>query len=358
MNEPSSIKRLRGRGAVSNRSGRFETTSRAAIDDGWHQEPEDRLPTTVMADTAKHVITFNQSPDLSFDRTINPYRGCEHGCIYCYARPTHAYLGFSPGQDFETKLFAKFDAADVLRRELSDPRYKPDFVLLGANTDAYQPIEREHKITRAILKVLLQFRHPVGTVTKSTLVVRDADLWGELAAQQLGHVTVSLTTLDRKLARTMEPRAATPGRRLEAIQALTAAGVPVCVNVAPIIPGLTDHELEPILEAAKDAGACEAAYTLLRLPLEIKDLFQEWLTANYPDRAGKVESLVRQTRGGALYKSGFGERMKGTGPYADLIRQRFRMATQRFGLERRGHVMRTDLFSVPPAPGQQLQLAL
>ncbi len=316
------------------------------------------MPTTVMADTAKHVITFNKSPDLGFDRTINPYRGCEHGCIYCYARPSHAYWGFSPGQDFETKLFAKFDAAAVLRRELSAAGYRPDFLLLGANTDAYQPIEREHKITRAILQVLLKYRHPVGTVTKSALVVRDADLWGEMAAQRLGHVTVSLTTLDRKLARTMEPRASTPGRRLDAIRALADAGVPVCVNVAPIIPGLNDHEIEPILEAAKEAGAQEAAYTLLRLPLEIKDLFREWLQAHYPDRAGKVESLVRQTRGGALYRSEFGERMKGTGPYADLIRQRFRLAAKRHGLDRRVENLRTDLFRMPPAPGQQLQLAL
>ncbi|MCA8929145.1 MAG: PA0069 family radical SAM protein [Alphaproteobacteria bacterium] len=358
MSERSPLHPLRGRGAVSNRSGRFEATTRSAVDDGWFQEPENRLPTTVMPDTAKHVITFNQSPDLGFDRTINPYRGCEHGCIYCYARPTHAYWGFSPGQDFETKLFAKFDAAEVLRRELSDPRYKPDFVLLGANTDAYQPIEREHKITRAILGVLLRFRHPVGVVTKSALVVRDADLWAELAALGLGHVTISVTTLDRRLARAMEPRASTPGRRLEAIRALAEAGVPVCVNVAPIIPGLTDHEIEPILEAARDAGAREAAYTLLRLPLEIKDLFREWLAEHYPDRAGKVESLVRQTRGGALYNSGFGERMRGTGPYADLIRQRFRQAAQRFGLDRRAADLRTDLFAPPPAPGQQLQLAL
>lgn len=356
--ETTRVDPKRGRGAVSNRSGRFELTTRSAVDDGWHREPEDRLATTVMADTAKHVITFNKSPDLGFDRTINPYRGCEHGCIYCYARPTHAYWGFSPGQDFETKLFAKFDAAEVLTRELSAPGYKPDFVLLGANTDAYQPIEREHKITRAILKVLLRFRHPVGTVTKSALVVRDVDLWAELASLNLSHITISITTLDRKLARAMEPRAATPGRRLEAVKALSEAGVPVCVNVAPIIPGLTDHEIEPILEAAAEAGAKEAAYSLLRLPLEIKDLFREWLAEHYPDRADRVECLVRQTRGGALYKSGFGERMKGTGPYADLICQRFRLAAQRYGLDRRIPGLRTDLFEVPPAPGQQLQLAL
>ncbi len=350
--------RKRGRGAVSNRSGRFETTTRNAVDDGWYQEAEDRIPTTLTADTARHVITYNRSPDLGFDRTINPYRGCEHGCIYCYARPSHAYWGLSPGQDFETKLFAKFDADALLRAELADPRYKPDFVLLGANTDAYQPVEREHKITRAIVAQLLRFRHPVGVVTKSALVVRDSDLWAELAKLQLGHVTISITTLDRKLARTMEPRASTPGLRLDAIRALSEAGVPVCVNVAPIIPGLTDHEIEPILEAAAEAGASEAAYTLLRLPLEIKDLFREWLTSNCPDKAAKVESLVRQTRGGALYNSRFGERMKGTGPYADQIRQRFAIAARRFGLNRRFQELRTDLFTVPPAPGQQLSLAL
>jgi DNA repair photolyase len=356
--DDSQLSRKRGRGAVSNRSGRFEATTRNAVDDGWYQEPEDRLETTLTADTAKHVITYNRSPDLGFDRTINPYRGCEHGCIYCYARPSHAYWGLSPGQDFETKLFAKFDAAELLRAELSDPRYKPDFVLLGANTDAYQPIEREHKITRAVVAQLLRFRHPVGVVTKSALVVRDSDLWAELAALGLGHVTVSITTLDRKLARTMEPRAATPGRRLDTIRALSEAGVPVCVNVAPIIPGLTDHEIEPILEASAAAGAREAAYTLLRLPAEIKDLFREWLSENYPDRAAKVESLVRQTRGGALYNSRFGERMKGTGPYADQIRQRFALAAKRFGLNRRFQELRTDLFTVPPSPGQQLSLAL
>ena len=358
MSETPTHQPLRGRGAVSNQSGRFEPTTRVAYDDGWHNEPLDSLPTTVMPDTARRVITYNKSPDLGFDRTINPYRGCEHGCIYCYARPSHAYWGFSPGQDFETKLFAKFDAADVLRQELSNPRYKPDFVLLGANTDAYQPIEREHKITRKIVAELLRFQHPVGVVTKSALVIRDSDLWGALAAEGLGHVTLSITTLDRKLARTMEPRAATPGRRLDAIRALSEAGVPVCVNVAPIIPGLTDHEIEPILEAAADAGASEASYTLLRLPLEIKDLFREWLVSNYPDRAAKVESLVRQTRGGALYRSRFGERMKGTGPYADQIRQRFALAAKRYNLTRRFQELRTDLFEVPAAPGQQLDLAL
>ncbi len=331
---------------------------REAFDDGWHNEPVETVATQVMADVSRHVITYNSSPDLGFDRTINPYRGCEHGCIYCYARPTHAYWGLSPGQDFESKLFAKFDAADVLAGELSAAKYRPALILLGANTDAYQPIEREHLITRDILKVLLEFCHPVSTVTKSVLVLRDIDLWADLAARSLGHVTLSITTLDRKLARAMEPRAAAPGRRLDAVRALRQAGIPVCVNVAPIIPGLNDHEIESILDAAAAAGASEAAYTLIRLPLEIKGLFHDWLETHYPDRLGKVESLIRQTRGGALYRSGFGERMRGTGVYADLIRQRFAMAVKRCGLSRRFQDLRTDLFRVPPAPGQQLSLSV
>lgn len=357
-NEALSTHRLRGRGALSNRSGRFEAAARVAFDDGWETEVPDRLPTQVLADTTRHVITYNKSPDLGFDRTINPYRGCEHGCIYCYARPTHAYWGYSPGQDFETKLFVKHDAAAILMDELTAPNYSPALVLLGANTDAYQPIDREYRITRQVAEVLLRTRHPVGVVTKSALILRDLDLWAEMAAMETGHVTISLTTLDRKLARAMEPRAATPGRRLDAIRRLSEAGVPVCVNVAPIIPGLTDHEIEPILEAAAEAGAAEAAYTLIRLPLEIKDLFREWLEEHYPDRAGRVESLIRQVRGGALYRSQFGERMKGTGPYADLIRQRFRIAAERLGLSRRGRPVRTDMFRPPPKPGQQLALEL
>lgn len=347
---------LKGRGAVSNRSGRFEAESREFFDDGWGATPPDAVATTVTADTSKRVITYNTSPDLGFDRTINPYRGCEQGCIYCYARPTHAYWGLSPGQDFETRLFAKFDAADILRRELSAKSYQPALVLLGANTDAYQPIDREYKITREVLKVLLAYKHPTSTVTKAASILRDADLWSQLAAQDLGHVTISLTTLDRKLARAMEPRAATPGRRLDAIRGLAEAGVPVCVNVAPIIPGLNDHEIEAILEAAREAGATEAAYTLLRLPLEIKDLFFDWMALHYPDRRDRVESLVRQTRGGALYRSGFGERMKGVGVFADLIRQRFAMAARKHDLQRRFRPLRTDLFAPPPAPGQQMTL--
>ncbi len=358
MTEKPLPSKLRGRGALSNRSGRFEAAARVAFDDGWETELPDRLPTQVLADKSRRVITFNKSPDLGFDRTINPYRGCEHGCIYCYARPTHAYWGYSPGQDFETKLFAKHDAAEILARELADPKYRPALVLLGANTDAYQPIEREHKITRQVLEVLHRFHHPVGVVTKSALVLRDLDLWAEMAALGTGHVTMSITTLDRRLARAMEPRAATPSRRLDAVRHLSEAGVGVCVNVAPIIPGLTDHEIEPILEAAAEAGAAEAAYTLIRLPLEIKDLFREWLQEHRPDRAARVESLISQVRGGALYRSEFGERMRGTGPYADLIRQRFRIASAKYGLQKRRQEIRADLFAPPPQPGQQLALGL
>ena len=350
--------KLRGRGALTNRSGRFEAASRESFDDGWGMELPERLPTEVLADTSRHVITYNKSPDLGFDRTINPYRGCEHGCIYCYARPTHAYWGYSPGQDFETKLFVKHDAAAILKEELTTEKYQPAIVMLGANTDAYQPIEREHKITRQVVEVLNRCKHPTGVVTKSALILRDIDLWAEMADAEIGHITISVTTLDRKLARAMEPRAATPGRRLDAIAKLSEAGIPVCVNVAPIIPGLTDHEIQPILEAAADAGAAEAAYTLIRLPLEIADLFQEWLEEHRPDRASRVESLIRQVRGGALYRSNFGERMKGTGPIADLIRQRFRQASERYGLTKRNTPVRKDLFTRPAKPGQQFTLGL
>jgi DNA repair photolyase len=356
--DQSAAATLRGRAAVSNRSGRIEATQAVAFDDGWETERPHRLPTQVLADTSRRVITYNKSPDLGFDRTINPYRGCEHGCIYCYARPTHAYLGLSPGQDFETKLIAKYDAASILATELKHKNYRPALVVLGANTDAYQPIEQQYRITREVVETLWQFKHPVGLVTKSAMVLRDLDLWAPMAAAGIAHVTISITTLDRRLARAMEPRAATPAKRIEAIRHLAAAGVPVCVNVAPIIPGLTDHEIEPILQAAAEAGAYEAAYTLVRLPLEIKDLFTEWLAETHPDRASRVESLIRQTRGGQLYRSQFGERMHGTGAYADMIRQRFRLAVKRFGLTKRERLIRPDLFEKPPASGDQLSMEL
>ena len=280
----------KGRGAVSNRPGRFEPADRFLVDDGWGESHEDDLPplrTVVHADATRSVIATNDSPDIGFDQSINPYRGCEHGCVYCYARPTHAYLGLSAGLDFETKLFAKFDAPTLLEKELRRPGYRCKVIALGVNTDAYQPIERRHQITRRILQVLSDFAQPVGLVTKSALVARDIDILAPMAEQRLAAVTVTITTLDRDLARHLEPRAATPPRRLETVRKLAAAGIPVGVNVAPVIPGLNDHEIEPILEAAKAAGASSAMHVLLRLPLEIKDLFEEWLQAHAPDRAGR-----------------------------------------------------------------------
>ena len=294
------------------------------------------------------------SPDIGFDRSINPYRGCEHGCIYCYARPSHAYWGYSAGLDFETKLTAKVNAAEALERELSRPGYSPATIMLGANTDAYQPIERERKITRGVLEVLERFSHPVAIVTESALVLRDADLLSRMAGRGLAKVAVSVTTLDPRLARTMEPRASAPQRRIEAIRQLSAVGVPVAVMAAPLIPAINDHELERILQTAAEAGAAEAAYVLLRLPLEISPLFQEWLRSEFPDRASRVMSLVRSTRGGKDYVSRFGERQRGTGPYAAQIAARFDLALKRFGLNKRHLTLRTDLFRPPGA----LQLSL
>jgi DNA repair photolyase len=349
--------RRRGRGAVSNASGRYESREREAFDDGWEGlgtlEP---LATQVQIEPARTIITTNQSPDISFDQSINPYRGCEHGCIYCYARPTHCYLGHSAGLDFETRLYAKTNAALLLRAELAQPGYVPKIIALGTNTDPYQPIERRHEITRGILAVLEETRHPTGIVTKSALVTRDIDILARMAADGLAKVALSVTTLDRALARRMEPRAASPQKRLEAIRQLSAAGVPTSVMVAPIIPSLTDSELEGILEAARDAGATEAGYVLLRLPLEIKDLFREWLSEHAPDRAARVISIMRSMRGGKDYDARWHVRQKGTGPYAALIAQRFRLAVKRLGLNRRRDQLRTDLFVPPALPGQQLRL--
>lgn len=350
----------KGRGAVSNPDGRFEPAAREIADDGWgilDEEPEP-LRTTVLRDTSRSVIAHNNSPDVGFDQSINPYRGCEHGCIYCYARPSHAFLGFSPGLDFETKIFAKFDAPVLLEKELRRKGYRCDIIALGANTDAYQPVERELKITRGVLEVLQRFRQPVSVITKSALVVRDIDILAEMSANRLAQVTVSVTSLDRETARRLEPRAATPPRRLKTIRALADAGIPVRVNVAPVIPGLTDHELEAILEAARDAGAQGANYILVRLPLEIKDLFRDWLQEHAPDRARRVLNLIRETRGGALNRSEFGERMKGTGPYADLIRARFRTASRRLGLDRKAMDLDTSRFRVQPGAGDQLGLPI
>ncbi len=350
-------RRLRGRGALSNASGRYERETRVIVDDGWHCENEEELPplkTEVMPDATRTIITRNNSPDISFDRSINPYRGCEHGCIYCFARPTHAYLGLSPGVDFETRLFAKSNAAELLARELAAPGYVPKAIAMGTNTDPYQPLEKRTRITRSILEVLCDFNHPVGIVTKSSLVLRDLDILAPMAERGLVKVAVSVTTLDRKLARTMEPRASTPSRRLETIRILTEAGVPAGVMFAPVIPALNDEEMEAVLGAAKDAGAQSAGYVLLRLPLEIKDLFREWLETNVPDRAKHVMSLVRQMRDGKDYDSTWHTRMRGTGPYAELIARRFQMAVKRLGLNRAPISLVVNRFRRPPQLGEQL----
>jgi DNA repair photolyase len=347
----------RGRGAQSNGSGRYEPLARIAFDDGWQSFEE--LPpfkTTVTIDTTRRIITRNDSPDISFDRSINPYRGCEHGCIYCFARPTHAYLGLSPGLDFESKLFAKPDAAKLLERELSAPNYVPRTIAIGTNTDPYQPIEREHQIMRRILEVLDRFGHPVGIVTKSALILRDIDILSRMARRKLVKVALSVTTLDGKLARVMEPRAATPARRLEALRQLTAAGVPASVMVAPIIPALNDSEIERILDAAAAAGVREAGYVLLRLPLEVRDLFREWLMANFPDRCRHVFKLIRETRGGKDYDSSWGKRMTGGGPVAWMIGRRFELACEKLGLNKARTTLSVEHFS-PPRP-QSTQLSL
>ncbi|MGE5147522.1 MAG: PA0069 family radical SAM protein [Candidatus Eiseniibacteriota bacterium] len=359
----------KGRGAIRNETGRFETQTRHAVDDGWGLEEElaDDVPplrTTVTIDSTRTIIAYNKSPDIPFDRSINPYRGCEHGCIYCFARPTHAFLGLSPGLDFESRLLVKPDAARLLEAELADPKYKCDIIAMGTNTDPYQPIERDYRITRQILEVLAAHDHPVSIVTKSALILRDLDILAPMAKKGLAAVGVSVTTLDRGLARRMEPRAATPARRLETIAALSEAGVPTAVMAAPMIPALNDMELERILKAAVGAGAVAAGYVMLRLPLEIKDLFGDWLTAHFPDRAARVLKLVRETRGGMLYQAEFGRRMRGDGPYADLIAQRFDAACRRLGInaeerraetDRRWHLV-TTRFRRPARTGDQLSL--
>jgi DNA repair photolyase len=348
----------RGRGAHSNAAGRYERFARVDLDDGWtHEDPEpEQIPTQVFRDATRTAITRNQSPDVPFDRSVNPYRGCEHGCVYCFARPTHAYLGLSPGIDFETKLYVKPDAAKLLERELRAEDYVCETMALGTNTDPYQPIEKTHQVTRQVLQVLAAFRHPVGIVTKSPLVVRDIDILGPMAERGLAKVAISVTTLDRKLARQMEPRAATPERRLDALKLLAKAGIPTSVMMAPMIPALNDTEIEDVLARASDAGVTGAGYVLLRMPLEIKDLFAEWLEAHYPDRAGRVLSLMRQMRGGKDYDARWGKRMRGTGSYAQLISRRFRLAADQLGLNKVSHPLDTTQFRPPPAPGDQLGL--
>jgi DNA repair photolyase len=347
---------LRGRGALSNEVSRYEPHSRTLCDDGWSNNDVPTLKTQVLKDSSRTIITRNKSPDISFDRSINPYKGCEHGCIYCFARPTHAYLGLSPGADFESRIFAKPNAAELLTRELSAPGYVPQVIAMGTNTDPYQPIERDMRITRSILEVLQEFRHPVGIVTKSALILRDLDILAPMARLGLAKVAVSVTTLDRKLARTMEPRASTPPKRLDAIRALNEAGVPVGVMFAPVIPALNDDELEAVLNGAAAAGARSAGYVLLRLPLEIKDLFGEWLEANEPARAKHVTSLIRQMRGGKDYDSQWHTRMKGTGPYAEMIARRFQLAVKRLGLNRATTPLVLNKFQRPSALGEQLAL--
>jgi DNA repair photolyase len=349
--------RRRGRGAQSNVSGRYETEARAAFDDGW--QSLDELPpfkTTVAVDTARKVITRNDSPDIGFDRSINPYRGCEHGCVYCFARPSHAYLGLSPGLDFESKLFAKPDAPALLEKELAADGYEPKVIAIGTNTDPYQPIERDRKIMRGILEVLERASHPVGIVTKSALVTRDIDILSRMAKRNLAKVAISVTSLDPKLARTMEPRASTPQRRLEALRMLSEAGIPTTVMVAPVIPALNDSEIERILDAAAHAGVREASYVLLRLPLEVRDLFREWLMANYPDRYRHVFTLIRDMRNGRDYDSQWGTRMKGVGPMAWMIGRRFEIACEKLGLNKRRLRLTTDHFAKPQRSGQQLSL--
>jgi DNA repair photolyase len=326
------------RGARSFIQGRFESVAREPFDDGWtpDEPPEAELKTEVAIERARSILSHNDSPDVGFDRSINPYRGCEHGCIYCYARPSHSYLELSPGLDFETKLFAKSNAAELLRETLAKPGYAPQPIALGANTDCYQPIERKYRITRQVLAVLAECEHPVTLVTKSALIERDLDILGPMGRKNLAKVFVSIGTLDRALARKLEPRAASPQRRLDVLKALSSAGVSCGVMVAALIPTLNDRTMEEVLEAAAAAGAAEAAYVILRLPNELKDLFKEWLATHYPQRAAHVISIVRQMRGGKDNDPRFGTRMSGTGNYAELIEKRFELACRRFGLNGHG----------------------
>jgi DNA repair photolyase len=350
---------FKGRGATSNLAGRFDSLTLQPADDGWYQdEIIESLTETVLPDRARSVITSNDSPDVGFDVSINPYRGCSHGCVYCFARPTHSYLGLSPGLDFETKLFYKADAVKLLEAELAKPKYVCKTIALGINTDGYQPLEKRLEVTRGILGVLTRCRHPVTIVTKGALIVRDIDLLADLARDRLVSVMVSVTSLSAEIKRTLEPRTASPQARLRVIQQLSEAGIPVGVLVAPVIPAITDHEIEDIMSAARQAGATRAGYVLLRLPHELKILFRDWLTEHYPDRAKHVMSLINQARGGKDYDSQFGTRMRGTGPYAELLRTRFDLAKRKLGFagaEER-YELDTTLFRPPVADTPQLSL--
>ena len=360
MTRPSSLlpgQRLRGRGADSNRAGRFEATEREVFDDGWDLTEEDRLVATeVRQERPRSALTYNRSPDLPFDRSINPYRGCEHGCIYCYARPSHAFLNLSPGLDFETRLIARPGIAAVLEAELRKPGYRVAPIAIGTNTDPYQPVERDFGLMREVLQVLSAFRQPVWITTRGITIERDLDLIAPMAAQGLASASISVTTLDADLARKMEPRAPSPRRRLQIIERLAQAGIPVRIQVSPLIPALTDHELEAVMQAGRDAGARAANSIPLRLPLEVAALFRDWLDATVPDRAGRVMGRVRELHGGRDYDPEFGTRMRGQGLWAELIHRRADLARKRLGLGEGLPVLRTDLFSVPPRPGDQLAL--
>ena len=347
---------LHGRGARTNASGRFERYAREAFDDGWTAEEMKPLETIVTPELAKTIISTNQSPDISFDQSINPYRGCEHGCVYCYARPNHAYVGLSPGIDFETKLFVKANAAELLEREFAKPSYRPRTIMMGGVTDIYQPIERGYGVTRSLLEVMERWRHPVALITKSQLVIRDIDILARLAERGLAKAAISVTTMERRIARVMEPRAAAPHRRIEAIRMLASAGIPVTVMVAPIVPAINDSEIEAILEECANAGASAAGYVVLRLPLEIKDLFREWLHQHFPDRATRVMTLVRQMRNGRDYDPEWGKRQKGEGPYAKLIADRFAKAIHRLGLDKPRVVLDHTQFRRPIEAGGQQDL--
>ncbi len=346
----------KGRGSLSRAPGRFEKTASIAVDDGWGSldAPLSPIKTDVAIDCSKSVITYNDSPDVPFDRSINPYRGCEHGCIYCFARPSHAYLGLSPGLDFESRLFVKPDAPQLLRRELGKRNYQCAPIALGTNTDPYQPIERQYQVMRQILQVLAEARHPVSIITKAALIERDIDILSAMARQGLVSVYISLTTLDRSLARTMEPRAAAPQRRLQTVSDLRAAGVPVGVLVAPVIPALNDHELESLVKAAQTAGALAVDYILLRLPMEVADLFEQWLGQHYPLKAQHIMALIRATRDGKVYSVALGQRMTGTGHYADMLAQRFRLVSKRLQMPNTLPGLRTDLFRKPIADSGQM----
>lgn len=349
--------RRRGRGACSNVVGRFEALVRRYEPDGWDREPEARvLRTELSHEVPRRIISYNRSPDLPFDRSINPYRGCEHGCVYCFARPSHAYLGLSPGLDFETKLVARPGAAEALGRELRARRYQVAPIAIGTNTDPYQPIEAREGVMRACLEVLAGCDHPVAIVTKGTLIERDIDILGPMAAKGLCRVGISVTTLDPDLSRRMEPRAPAPKRRLEVIRRLSEAGIPVRVMAAPMVPGLSDHELEAILRAGQEAGASSASWIMLRLPREVSPLFQEWLASHVPGRAARVMGHVREMHGGKDYDAEWGRRMRGTGPYAEMVAARFRAATKRLGLDERQPPLRCDLFRPPVRTGDQMEL--